>query len=87
MAGGEHAWDLITMHDQATASGLYLFTVEDKNSGQIKEGKFLIYQISSQGKDSNNKTGETNEKSDLNYHGNGNANWAGGLWITDSNRH
>ena len=42
MAGGEHAWDLITMHDQATASGLYLFTVEDKNSGQIKEGKSLI---------------------------------------------
>ena len=42
MAGGEHAWDLITMHDQATASGLYLFTVEDKNSGKIKEGKFLV---------------------------------------------
>ena len=42
LAGGEHAWDLITMHDQATASGLYLFTVENKNSGQIKEGKFLI---------------------------------------------
>ena len=42
MSGGEHAWDLITMHDQATASGLYLFTVEDKNSGKIKEGKFLI---------------------------------------------
>jgi len=42
MSGGEHAWDMITMHDQATASGLYLFTVEDKNSGKIKEGKFLI---------------------------------------------
>ena len=42
MAGGEHAWDLITMHDQATATGLYLFTVEDKSSGTIKEGKFLI---------------------------------------------
>ncbi len=42
MAGGEHAWDLITMHDQATATGLYLFTVEDKVSGKIKEGKFLI---------------------------------------------
>ena len=42
MSGGEHAWDMITLHDQATASGLYLFTVEDKNSGQIKEGKFLI---------------------------------------------
>lgn len=42
MSGGEHAWDMITMHDQATASGLYLFTVEDKNSGIVKEGKFLI---------------------------------------------
>ncbi|MDC1037645.1 hypothetical protein OAR31_01090 [Candidatus Marinimicrobia bacterium] len=42
LAGGEHAWNLITMHDQAAASGLYLFTVENKNSGQIKEGKFLI---------------------------------------------
>ena len=42
MSGGEHAWDLITMHDQATASGLYLFTVEDKMTGEIKEGKFLI---------------------------------------------
>ena len=42
MSGGEHAWDLITMHDQATASGLYLFTVEDKDTGTVKEGKFLI---------------------------------------------
>ena len=42
MSGGEHAWDLVTMHDQATASGLYLFTVEDKSTGIIKEGKFLI---------------------------------------------
>ena len=42
MSGGEHAWDMITMYDQATASGLYLFTVENKASGEIKEGKFLI---------------------------------------------
>lgn len=42
MAGGEHAWDMITMYDQATASGLYLFTVEDQISGKIKEGKFLL---------------------------------------------
>ena len=46
-SGGEHAWDLITRHDQATASGLYLFTVENLDSesssfGEIKEGKFLI---------------------------------------------
>jgi hypothetical protein len=41
-SGGEHAWDLITDNDQAIASGLYLFTVEDLNSGDIKRGKFLI---------------------------------------------
>ncbi len=45
--GGEHAWDLITQHDQALASGLYLFTVENQDEksssfGKIKEGKFLI---------------------------------------------
>ncbi len=42
MSGGEHAWDLITEYDQAAASGLYLFTVEDLNTNKIKEGKFLI---------------------------------------------
>ncbi len=47
LSGGEHAWDLITQYDQAIASGLYLFTVEDLNFqsesfGKIKEGKFLV---------------------------------------------
>ncbi len=41
-AGGEHAWDLITDSEQAIATGLYLFTVEDLNSGEVKKGKFLI---------------------------------------------
>ena len=46
-SGGDHAWDLITRHDQATATGLYLFTVENLDMesvsyGVIKEGKFLI---------------------------------------------
>lgn len=41
-AGGEHSWDLITRHDQAIATGLYLFTVENKDGGEIKRGKFLI---------------------------------------------
>ncbi len=45
--GGEHAWDLITRHDQAAATGLYLFTVENLDNesssyGEVKEGKFLI---------------------------------------------
>lgn len=41
-AGGEHAWDLITSNEQAIASGLYMFTVKDLNSGEIKKGKFVI---------------------------------------------
>lgn len=41
-AGGEHAWDLITKNEQAIASGLYIFTVKDYNSGEIKKGKFVI---------------------------------------------
>jgi hypothetical protein len=42
MAGGEHAWDLITDSDQAIATGMYLFAVENKRNGDIKTGKFLI---------------------------------------------
>lgn len=46
-SGGEHGWDLLTRKEQALASGLYLFTVENKipnskSNGQIKEGKFLV---------------------------------------------
>ena len=41
-AGGEHAWDLVTKDDQAIATGLYLFTVEDLDSGDIQTGKFLV---------------------------------------------
>jgi len=42
MAGGEHPWDLITESDQAIATGLYLFSVLDNNTGDVKSGKFLI---------------------------------------------
>ena len=41
-AGGEHAWDLISKDNQAIASGLYLFTVKNSSTGDIKKGKFLI---------------------------------------------
>lgn len=41
-AGGEHAWDMVTDSDQAVAAGLYLFTVKDYNSGEVKKGKFVI---------------------------------------------
>jgi hypothetical protein len=42
LSGGEHAWNLITRNDQAIATGLYLFTVKNQQSGYIKKGKFLI---------------------------------------------
>ncbi|GAB4290637.1 MAG: hypothetical protein Kow0098_09410 [Ignavibacteriaceae bacterium] len=41
-AGGEHAWDLISDHDQAIATGLYLFSVKNLQSGNIQIGKFLV---------------------------------------------
>ncbi len=40
--GGEHGWDLITKFDQAIATGLYLFSVKDLDSGNISMGKFLV---------------------------------------------
>lgn len=41
-AGGEHAWDLVTKFDQALATGLYLFSVKDAETGNVQTGKFLI---------------------------------------------
>jgi len=41
-SGGEHAWDLITRQNQAIASGLYLYSVKDEDSGDIYTGKFLV---------------------------------------------
>lgn len=40
--GGEHAWNIISSNDQAIASGLYIFTVKDFDTGKIYEGKFLV---------------------------------------------
>jgi hypothetical protein len=41
-AGGEHAWDLITKFDQAIATGLYLFSVKDTETGETQTGKFVV---------------------------------------------
>ncbi len=41
-SGGEHAWDLITRDDQAIATGLYLFAVEDLDTGGTCLGRFLV---------------------------------------------
>lgn len=41
-AGGEHAWDMISRGDQTLATGLYLFTVKDLKSEEVRRGKFVI---------------------------------------------
>ena len=36
------AWDLITDYDQALATGLYLYSVEDTRTGKRSVGKFTV---------------------------------------------
>jgi hypothetical protein len=42
------AWDLTTRKDQAVATGLYIFSVEDLETGAIERGKFLIMKFAGQ---------------------------------------
>lgn len=42
LSGGEHAWDLLSSNNQIIARGLYIFTVEDLDSGEIHKGRFVI---------------------------------------------
>jgi hypothetical protein len=42
MAGGEHAWDLLSEANQNLTTGLYLYTVRNKNSGEVQRGKFAV---------------------------------------------
>ncbi len=41
-SGGEHAWDLLSQDSQIISRGLYLFSVEDLDSGNTFKGKFVI---------------------------------------------
>lgn len=41
-SGGEHAWDLLTSFTQIVSRGVYVFAVEDLDTGEVKEGKFAI---------------------------------------------
>jgi hypothetical protein len=41
-SGGEHAWDLLSSFTQIISRGVYLFAVEDLDSGEVKKGKFTI---------------------------------------------
>jgi len=42
LSGAAFAWDMVTDRGQATASGLYLWTVEDHTGGPVQRGKLLI---------------------------------------------
>jgi hypothetical protein len=42
LSGGMAAWDLVTRNDQGIASGLYIFSVEDLDTGKTQLGKFLV---------------------------------------------
>ncbi|MFA6909581.1 MAG: hypothetical protein WCQ59_00480 [Candidatus Cloacimonadaceae bacterium] len=41
-ASGMHDWDLLSKHNQIIAPGVYLFSVENKDTNKIKVGKFVI---------------------------------------------
>jgi hypothetical protein len=41
-SGGEHAWDLLSANQQIIARGMYIFSVEDLDSGNVQKGNFTI---------------------------------------------
>jgi hypothetical protein len=41
-SGGEHAWDLLSAESQIIARGIYVFTVEDRDTGKMYKGKFAV---------------------------------------------
>jgi hypothetical protein len=42
LSGGEHAWDLLSKANQNLTTGLYLYTVYDKESGKVQRGRFVV---------------------------------------------
>lgn len=41
-SGGEHAWDLLSRDSQIISRGLYMFSVEDLETGEAYNGQFVI---------------------------------------------
>ena len=42
VAGGIHAWDILSDNSLRISSGLYLFSVQDLDTGEAETGKFVI---------------------------------------------
>ncbi|MBI5168547.1 MAG: hypothetical protein HZA61_03570 [Candidatus Eisenbacteria bacterium] len=49
LSGASFGWDMITRNGQAAATGLYMWAVEDKQSGKRSVGKFLIVKSDREG--------------------------------------
>lgn len=41
-SGGEHSWDLLSKDTQIISRGLFLYSVEDLETGQMYKGKFAV---------------------------------------------
>ena len=49
LSGRSYAWNMITSQGQAAATGLYLYSVEDRATGKRQVGKFLIVKSDREG--------------------------------------
>lgn len=49
LSGSAFAWNLISREGQAIASGLYLFAVKDRDTGEIQRGRFLVLKSDREG--------------------------------------
>jgi len=49
LSGASFAWNLITSQGQALATGLYVFSVEDADTGHVSRGKFLVVKSDREG--------------------------------------
>ena len=49
LSGTTFAWDLITREGQAAATGLYLYSVEDRATGETSVGKFVVVKSDREG--------------------------------------
>lgn len=41
-SGGEHAWDILSDSKQTVTQGIYLFSVRDLQTGNVRQGRFVI---------------------------------------------
>jgi hypothetical protein len=50
LSGASFAWNMITTEGQAIASGLYVFSVEDLETGRVSRGKFVVVKSDREGR-------------------------------------